>query len=263
MVTYYVNHILEIPLKIRRITEINRERTSKERKFYEEYTKTVRFLTYNQVEHDNSRTYVVLGHNHDDTIENVITNITKKQHYDNLLGMKTLSTLTINKTDTTLYRPLLAIPKSEIEDFNRVTGTPFTYDSTPSWSDRGRLRDKVIPTLRDFKPSTLEGFTHLSETVSHLSLIYSKYALPAIIESNTEKTSTHITIRFDKEIMTEKVLRDIFTYYNIPQPAYKSFKNLINSLKRKGYPPPRIMLSKHQEVLITSSKVLKIFLPET
>lgn len=263
LVTYYVSHILEIPLKIRRITEINRNRTSKERKFYEEYTKTVRFRTYNQIQPDNSPTYVVLGHNHDDTIENIITNITKKQHYDNLLGMKTVSTLTINNTDTKLYRPLLSIPKSEIEDFNRVTGTPFTYDSTPSWSDRGRLRDSVIPALRNFKPSTLEGLTHLSETVSHLSLIYSKYALPAIIESNTTRTPEHITISYDQEIMTEKVLRDIFSHYKLPHPAHKSLKNLIQTLNRRGHPPPQVMLSKSQKIMITPSRVVKIPLPET
>lgn len=256
LVIYYVNHILKIPLYIRRIQEIRRSRTSKERKFYESVTREARFRTYHQID---PTAFIVLGHNSDDTIENVITNITKKKHYDNLLGMKTFSVHSPTKTQ--IWRPLLSISKRQIEDFNRATLTPFTYDSTPSWSDRGKLRDSVVPSLTDFNPAILEGLAQLSKTLGHLSQIYETYALPQILETRLTITETHFYLKYDEDTMTEKVMRDIFSHLKIPQPSHKSLSNLITVLNRATSPPKTVLLTKDYHITITGDK--RLALPKT
>lgn len=253
LVTHYVNHILKIPLKIRRINEIRRERSSKERRFYEDVTKEIRFRTYQQTD---PTAYVILGHNEDDTIENIITNIGKKERYDNLLGMKTFTVYT--PTQTRLYRPLLKISKAQIEDFNAHTNTPFTYDSTPDWSDRGRIRDIVVPTLKDFKPALIEGLAHLSKTLTTIYEGYTEYALPAILKELTTTTSTHLEIMYKPNIISDKVLRTIFDIHKIPQPSHKSLTNLLQLMNRKGHPPPKIKLTKELTLTVTPKRVISI-----
>ena len=253
LVIYYVNHILKIPLYIRRVQEIRRSRSSNERKFYETVTKEIRFRTYQQID---PLAYVVLGHNHDDTIENIITNITKKKHYENLFGMKTFSVYSPTKTN--IWRPLLCITKSQINEFNRITLTPFTYDSTPSWSDRGKIRDSVIPALTDFTPAILHGLTQLSKTMTHLSHLYETYALPQILKTHLTITDTHYYLKYDAETMTEKVMRDIFTHLKISQPSHKSLSNMITSLNHATNPPKVLLLTKDYKISISRDKTLAL-----
>lgn len=265
LVTHHVSQTLKIPLHIRRIREIKRTRTSQERKFYEALTKTIRFQTYNHVSTEPTNTFVLLGHNEDDTIENIITNISKKKHYENLLGMKTFTTY--SPTNTKLWRPLLTVSKREIEDFNQKTQTPFTYDSTPDWSDRGKIRDTIVPTLQTFKPALLEGLAHLSKTLNHLSETYETYTLPQILRTHVTETKKTIDVKFSLQLMTEKVMRDIFTHYNIPQPSHKSLKNAIQVLQRAANnpqtvkPPKTIVLTKSYSIDITQDLTMRLPLP--
>lgn len=258
LVIYWVSHILKIPLYIRKIDEIKRIRNSKERRFYENLTKNIRLKTYQQVDPD---AYIVLGHNYNDTIENIITNISKKQSYENLNGMKMFSKLkTENNKVLKIWRPLLNVTKNEIEDFNKETKTPFTYDSTPDWSDRGKLRDKVIPTLTDFKPEILEGLTNLSKQMSHLCQIYEHYALPQILRDVEEKDG-YYQIRYDGEIMDTKVLRDIFKHFDIPQPSQKSMNSMLSVLRRPRYTTVSITLSKSYTISVDKKNIMVLPIP--
>ena len=42
-----------------------------------------------------------------------------------------------------VWRPLLHHPKDHIYEFAHKYGVPYFKDSTPSWSTRGKLRNKV------------------------------------------------------------------------------------------------------------------------
>ena len=225
LVVRYVAHILGIPLYLRRITEIQRSRQRDKRKFYEMVTKEVRFRTYQQIDPD---AYVLLGHNRDDCIENIITNLLKKQHYDNLRGMNVIS----EQMSVKLWRPLLSLPKTEIEDFNKLSLTPFTYDSTPKWSDRGRIRDNVIPELVKFNGGFLESLIELANTFTEMYDSYYEITLPTILQKNVKICRGECLVRFDKQIATVKVMRDIFLKCGILQPSGRSMKNLIEQMRK-------------------------------
>lgn len=154
-----------IPLHVRRIREIQRTPCMEfeMREIYETYTRDVRYDTYRKVWGD-GMPVVMLGHNQDDCVENIITNLCQKQKYDELRGMK-------EYTETSgiyFWRPLLDTPKKDIYQLARRLLIPYLRDSTPSWSCRGRIRDVIRPTLENFNPDVIESLFHLNNSMSQL-----------------------------------------------------------------------------------------------
>ena len=125
-----------IIVNIRDITEM--QRNSKDREIYEEFTRVARFNEYRKV-----NLPVILGHNRDDAFENVLTNINKHKIIDNIVGMKARDVI----DDVEILRPMLEIPKAMIIAYARKNNIPFLYDSTPKWSQRGKIRDNIIPAM--------------------------------------------------------------------------------------------------------------------
>ena len=133
------------------------------RDVYESYTKRVRFETYKVASGDHMPN-VLLGHNRDDTIENVITNITYCSKYDNLTGMEKIS----EQDGVYVCRPMLDVPKTEIRLFAKEAGIPHFHDSTPSWSQRGKIRDSIIPALSSWDARSIPGLLELSYVVKEM-----------------------------------------------------------------------------------------------
>lgn len=48
-----------------------------------------------------------------------------------------------------VWRPLLKHDKDLIYAFSHKYGVPYFKDSTPSWSTRGKLRNKLVPLLKE------------------------------------------------------------------------------------------------------------------
>jgi tRNA(Ile)-lysidine synthetase-like protein len=175
LLIWWCNTILNIPLYIRRIDEINRPKCMEYelRDLYESYTKDVRFTSYNNFNNFNN-SFVVLGHNKDDTIENIFTNAASCSHYDNLLGMTSISNQTFKQKNICFLRPLLNISKSEIYKYAIDNNIPFLLDSTPKWSQRGKIRDIVKPALNEWNPLIFDGLINLSEKMSQMTLLIDK-----------------------------------------------------------------------------------------
>ena len=122
------------------------------RNFYERETHKLRFEQYRKLQCP-----ILLGHNYDDILENIITNISSSSHKDNLKGMSEISEI----NNVCLYRPMLNISKKDIIAYAKRTNIPYLKDSTPTWSRRGKLRDTVIPTLNKIEPSFLKNLVKL------------------------------------------------------------------------------------------------------
>lgn len=170
--------MMEIPLYVRRITEIQREPCMKHgfRDLYESYTKSVRFNTYRTVcNHPN----VVLGHNEDDCFENILTNLCKESHYENLKGMSKESMI----DGIRFYRPLLNTPKSSIYIYAKIYQIPYLQDSTPSWSQRGKIRDKVRPVMKEWNPLLIRGLLNVPLSLQNMDLL-----LKDIVQDAIDKT---------------------------------------------------------------------------
>jgi tRNA(Ile)-lysidine synthetase-like protein len=125
-----------VTLHIRDINEIHR--TKEQRKIYEDLTCKIRFDFYKL-----TNLPVMLGHNADDCIENIVTNLKKQINYHNLVGMDFVST----KRNVIIWRPLLHVSKAQIKCDAKIINLCHTKNSTPITSERGKIRQIVIPFL--------------------------------------------------------------------------------------------------------------------
>jgi tRNA(Ile)-lysidine synthetase-like protein len=169
-------NLLNVDLYVRKIDEINRPECMEWelRDLYENYTRNVRYLTYLKVsEHKSNQ--VILAHNQDDCFENILTNISKKSKYDNLTGMEFNSETNFLGHVINFIRPMLSITKSEIYQFAHTIKIPFLWDSTPKWSQRGKIRDEVRPVLEKWNNNLIEGFFELSVQAKESNKIVELY----------------------------------------------------------------------------------------
>jgi len=144
-------------LHVRNINELKRRRETEWRELYENITREFRFHAYSLV-----GGMILLGHNYEDTVENIITNIASQSHTDNLKGMKYLT----RENDIDICRPFLDISKKDIIEFAHCFNIPYLQDSTPSWSKRGQIRDSIIPILDKFDNNFIKGLYDLSSAIS-------------------------------------------------------------------------------------------------
>ncbi len=224
LLIWWCNTILEIPLYIRRIEEINRPKCMEYelRDLYESYTKDVRFSSYININLGINNTYVVLGHNKDDTIENIFTNTASQSHYENLLGMTSVSYQEYKDKDICFLRPLINIPKSEIYEYAINHNIPFLQDSTPKWSQRGKIRDIVKPALNEWNPLIFDGLINLSAKMSQMTLLIEKL-IPDDISCVHYKNINEVPI--------DNIYWTIILKKNDIRVTQKTIINLINRLE--------------------------------
>ena len=153
---------LNIPIFVREINEIKRSRDF-DRDLYEEVTRKIRFSFYKIIQ-DKYNSVISMGHNKDDCIENIFSNIIRKQKYDNLNGMVFKG----DELDVNIIRPFLDFSKKEIYNIANYYKLPYLYDSTPKWSDRGKKRDVLIPFLNNFDDRILPGLIEVNNRLNML-----------------------------------------------------------------------------------------------
>lgn len=139
----------------RRIDEVTRGVTARDD--YERIAREIRFDLYRRccaeacqttLEGEDvaeSRIGIMLGHHRGDLRENVISNAHKGCGPLDLSGMTEAS----RNDGVTLFRPLLPLEKSHIFDYSHTYGVPYFKDTTPHWSTRGKLRNRLIPLLEE------------------------------------------------------------------------------------------------------------------
>lgn len=181
-----------INVTVRRIREINRSSCMEYdlRNTYETYTRDVRYATYKVTD---SVPFVVLGHNKDDCLENIFQNISHHTKYENLCGMDYVS----KQDGITFLRPLLSISKDDIVKFARGNGIPYLQNSTPEWSQRGQIRNKVVPVLDAWNPELIPGLHQLSDYVKDMYDISRIYVSKQISRFKRKNNITSATYDID------------------------------------------------------------------
>ena len=137
-------------------------RGSVDRAAYEELTRAARFETYAAAAGDGG--VVLLGHNRDDTLENLFSNVCKGRSYDELRGMRREGA----ERGVATWRPLLGTDKAAIYAAAAALDLPHLKDSTDPACDRGRLRDDWLPAVREKQPLLLPGLERLADHLAFL-----------------------------------------------------------------------------------------------
>ena len=223
----YWAKLLECPLYIRRINELTRSRDTQFRRIYEDVTRRIRFSFYQYF-----KCPIILGHNRDDTFENMFSNLSRQIHFDNLSGMLESSV----ESDITLLRPFLTIDKSDILKYADTNQIPHLVDSTPPWSERGRTRDVLMPTIEKFNPNILPGLEEFSQFTTFLYKQWENSFHEWIQTIAKNKTDTGIKIErdtfFDTNCYTLGFWVKMWFVLDFPyRPSNKSFHTAIKRLE--------------------------------
>ncbi len=241
---YMVNkwcNLLGFKHYVRKITEIKRSRDN-DRDIYESLTRDIRFDMYKNI-----GGLVVLGHNKDDSLENIFSNIKKKRSYRNLYGMTQRS----EEKEVNIIRPLLKIWKKDIIKYAKDNIIPFVYDSTPSWSERGKMRDILIPQINSFDPEIIEGMFNMVDNFKEIYEIYEKMTPNIIFE---EKRCYFINQNIYFYEYLKKIIYQIMAHYSLKPIKNKSILNMSEELKRNNI--NRITLSKELIVQTINDKII-------
>ena len=135
-----------IDLTTRVVSEVKRGVTKRDE--YEKRSRAIRYGTYAAVlaSHAGGRCPAVLfGHHQGDVQENVVSNAMRGASLLDLSGMADASVV----NGVRVWRPLLAHGKDAIFAYAHAHGVPYFKDTTPDWSTRGKLRNKLLPLLAE------------------------------------------------------------------------------------------------------------------
>lgn len=249
----------KIPLYTRHITEIQRAACMENglRTTYEDYTKQVRFQTYKDV-WNHFCIYpdfpkVLLGHNQDDCFENILTNLCQKSRYENLMGMYDNHII----DDIIFMRPLLSISKKDIYKFAHTEGIPYLHDSTPSWSQRGKIRDKVRPAMEDWNSEMVPALFELVERINEYEDI-SESCVKSMIDDTSFNSdgSKEIKLSYHASLFSKTLWKKYFKYLYIPV-SYKSLIHFIGHFEKEVHnniQQSQVMLNKNTKIKIYMKK---------
>ncbi len=225
--------LIDVPLYIRKIDEINRPKCMEYnmRDTYEDYTKQVRFSAYLNAASENhlDKIHVMLGHNMDDSIENIFSNIASCSNLDNLYGMSPYTMQSFRDKHIIFLRPLLSTWKETIYDIAKKSSILFFIDSTPSWSQRGKFRDTVLPAITKWNQSFISGLTQTVEMVKETEICLTRFI------HNTIPVFNNIN-----DVPTEKI------YWSKKLPVVvskKSINEFINKIKFFQQHPHKLVLN--------------------
>jgi tRNA(Ile)-lysidine synthase TilS/MesJ len=186
----------------------------------------------------------MMGHNKDDCMENIFTNISNKNHYDNLKGMEKYSI----QDNISFFRPLINKTKEQIRKFAYNMNIPHLPNSTPTWSMRGKIRNNIVPVCNNWNPSFIPGLFYLSETIENMNKIYDKYINNLFIKYNLNNELDISELSNDK-IFWKKIIYKITNQII----SDKSIHNLIDRFKTKKN--MTVMLSKKVTLKIINDKM--------
>lgn len=216
---------LNIKLYVRRIDEINRGPCMEHelRDLYESYTRQVRYNSYKYVmDHMFSENVpIIMGHNFDDCLENILTNIAQQRNYTHLCGMS----IDGGQDNIRFIRPLLNIKKSEIYDIANKYHIKHLPNSTPTWSQRGRIRDTVLPILNGWDSRIEVGLNKIN---LHMQELHE--CLEILVNNMIRDTK-------DNELILDEVPNKVLLWrmyiekkFNIIA-SYKSIESFITRIK--------------------------------
>lgn len=213
---------MRICLFVRRIEEMQRAPMMElnMRELYENYTRNVRYNAYKHV-WGGETPQVVLGHNRNDVFENILTNITKKKKYRDLYGMKDVSIV----NGINFIRCLLGVDKVHIYEFAKRCGIPFLHDSTPAWSQRGKIRDRVRPVVQNWNVAFIPGMLEMADVMTDLHDVLDD--IVDLMVANTvglvlKLTDKPIKSLYKETFWSQYFLR-LFPCYHVSQASVRHF----------------------------------------
>ena len=215
----YWCQILDLDLQIYQF-DITRDNTPRDD--YEKITRDKRYQLYREMLSENEGFF--LGHHSNDVSENIFTNIVN--------GRSIFDLSVITETSVVLgvpiFRPFRDIPKTLIYDFAERYEIPYFKDTTPDWSNRGKMRRQIFPLIEEtFNPGFQNKLYELAKQSDELKEFMIKRFLKPHLE-NIKKGEKGFKIPFgDYPLIYWKYFFQEFCHQNgMSMPKVKIVENI-------------------------------------
>ncbi len=138
-------------------TDVAKERLAGES--IEQAGRRIRYTFFEAVRKEHALQYIATAHHADDNLETVLLHLTRGSGLHGLCGIPSVNGCCI--------RPLLSVSRAEIEQFCVAQNIPFVVDSTnaDSMYSRNRIRNLVVPQLREINPLVAEACTRMTASL--------------------------------------------------------------------------------------------------
>lgn len=176
------------------------------REEYEKQSKNKRYQFYLDLINEYKLDGVFLGHHEDDLVENIFNNIMR--------GNRSITDLTVLKDknkilNVNIFRPLLKLRKNIIYYFAHKYQIPYFLDTTPEWSCRGKMRNKIFPICNDsYTDKFKESLLKIGKESDELSNIINKQIIEPIMK-DIRLTNKKILINKNNLLKEKYVLKTI------------------------------------------------------
>ena len=198
-----------------------------ERKYYENITREVRFKIYKYL-----CAPVILGHIKEDSIENIWTNLSNGKELFKLHKIEESSFI----GEQPILRPFYRTEKIKIIHFAHKYKINYLKDTTPVWSNRGKLRKKLLPAVKEQFGNIDDKLLYMSDSLSAYRDILNKKVFKPFLESvKYHKFGLTVDISSVYEMpchFWQETLTKLMHSLNTSMLSIKSIKNFSHEIKR-------------------------------
>ncbi len=240
----------------------NVTRGSIKRSDYESHTRKIRFDFYNEVLEAEKGDEILLGHHKDDIVENIVANVCRGRNILDLAVIK--KTNLVN--DVKMVRPMIDFYKESIYKFANKNNVPYFKDTTPTWSVRGKYRNKVHHVLEDtFGENMKENLIGLARQSDEWNMLIMEEVIQPFLESVKQNYDGYNdTIYFNVEkylkyplCFWNLVFTKLFYSYGKSCPSKKGIQTFMNSIPGNG----KVSISNNCMCKVTNNNVFISFMP--
>ncbi|SHL55365.1 tRNA lysidine(34) synthetase TilS [Hymenobacter psychrotolerans] len=217
--------------------------------------RALRYEWFERIRRTQGLTYVATAHHQRDAAETMLLNLT---HGTGLAGLHG-----IPPKNGHIVRPLLGIGKPELFEYlveNQLMWREDASNDSPVYQ-RNRLRQEVLPVLRDINPNLDQTLQFTAERVGGAEEIVRRYVQDTAAEAQrTEADATYLDIRLlQKTAATALVLHELLRPFGFSFPVVKDMVAAFGAESGRRFESPTHRLVKDREQLVITPKNLTRF----
>jgi tRNA(Ile)-lysidine synthase len=217
--------------------------------------RTLRYEWFERLRQTQKLAYIATAHHQRDAAETMLLNLT---HGTGLAGLHG-----IPPKNGHLVRPLLGIGKPELFEYlveNHLIWREDASNDSPVYQ-RNRLRQEVLPVLRDINPNLDQTLQFTAERVGGAEEIVRRYVADTAAEAQrTEADVTYLNITtLLRTAATTLVLHELLRPFGFSFPVVKDIVAAFPAEPGRRFESPTHRLVKDREQLVITRKVLTKF----
>lgn len=219
----------DISLDVQNIDHIHRGEGN--RNEYEEQTRNIRYKFYKDSIDKFNCSGVILAHHKDDYSENVFNNIMR--------GQNSITNLGVFKEDNIIHdvrvlRPFLNFRKDKIYEISNEYQIPYFLDTTPDWSCRGQMRNKIFPECgKCYGDNFMNNLHKIGKQSEDVNVVLKQFVIDPIIKNVSFGKFGFMIPKSDElkqSIIFENVIDNITFKLGLKTVKRKGICNLINKI---------------------------------